>query len=86
MSLGYAGLETFCSIMDLPKPIPRFAHQTSLVNVEKAAKSLATTCMKNAAERLIELVKREEPYNIDERDDGTEIAMVAITVNGTWQR
>ena len=86
VSIGYAGLEKFCSIMDLPKPISRFAHQNSLVNIEKAAKNLATNCMKNAAERLIELVKREEPYNIDELDDGTEIAKVAITVDGTWQR
>ena len=85
VSIGYAGLEKFCSIMDLPKPISRFAYQKSLVNVEKAAKNLAINCMKKAAERLIEPVKREEPYNIDELDHGTEIANVAITIDGTWQ-
>ena len=86
VSIGYAGLEKFCSIMDLPKPMSRFAHQKSLVNLEKAAKNLATIYMKKAAEKVIELVKREEPYNINELDDGTEIANIAITIDGTWQR
>ena len=27
-----------------------------------------------------------EPYNIEELDDGTEIANVAITIDGNWQR
>ena len=83
MSIGYAGLEKFCSIMDLPKPMSRFAHKKSLVNVETAARNLATIYMKKAAEKLIELLKREEPYNINELDDGTEIANIAITIDGT---
>ena len=61
----------------------RFAHQKSLVNVEKAAKNLATIYMKKAGEKLIELVKREESYNINELDNGTEIANIAITIDGT---
>ena len=54
--------------MDLPKPVLRLAHQKNLVSVEKAAKNLATECMKNEADKLIEHVKRKEPCNIEELD------------------
>ena len=52
----------------------------------EGTKNRAKNSMKNVAERLIELMKRDEPYTISKRDNGREIAKVAITNDGTWQR
>ncbi len=42
--------------------------------------------MKDAANRLLNVLKTEEPERITMIDDGKEVGEIAVTVDGTWQK
>ena len=42
--------------------------------------------MKEAAERLIAFTMEHDPENVELQDDGTIIANVTVSIDGTWQK
>ena len=47
--IGFSGLEKFCSVMNLPKPMTRCNYDKLSNLLRDANKSVAETSMKNAA-------------------------------------
>ena len=82
---GYAGLTQFCAGMNFPPPVAKKAYNQHLIQIEKAVKNNAEEIMKDAAKRLKEKVLMERPDDI-EKDGAVEVARVAVTVEGTWQK
>jgi hypothetical protein len=80
-SLGQNGLTNFCAAMNLPPPVTKKAYNEHLIQIEKAAIGNAEQQMQDAARRVREKVAREQPDDI--LDD---VASVAVTVDGTWQK
>ena len=83
--LGLAGLTDFCSRMNLSPPVTKKAYNDHLIQIEKAAVENATVQMQNAADRLFKRVERESPESVEE-EEGTRVAKVAVSVDGTWQK
>ena len=81
---GYAGLTQFCAGMNFPPPIAKKAYNQRLIQIEAAVKNNAEEIMKDAAKRLKEK-GMERPDDI-EKDGAVEVARVAVTVDGTWQK
>ena len=74
---GYAGLETFASLMNMPK-LMTANNYDKIVNVlSAAAKSTAEEVMLEACQELHEL---EKTNNAD------DVLDVAVSCDGTWQR
>ena len=68
---GYSGLQKFCTLMDLPKPVTKSnftRHQRALA---KAAHEVAEKSRNAAAKQLLEVEEEGE---------------IAVTFDGTWQR
>lgn len=84
--LGHAGLTRVCASLDLPKPIHHKPYDKIIRDLSKNAQNLAERKMKDAADRLVQIVKEEDPANIEKTADGHIIANVAVTIDGTWQR
>lgn len=70
--------------MNLPPPVTKKAYNEHLIRIEKAASSHAEEVMQDAAHRLKEKIRQEQPDNIECGE--TDIAHVAVTVDGTWQK
>ena len=83
--LGQAGLEDFCARMNFPPPVTKKSFNEHLIQIEKAAVKHAGSQMQEAAKRLLNVIKKEQPENIA-NEEGTETAEVAVTVDGTWQK
>ena len=84
--LGHSGLTQFCASMDFPKPLHHKPYNNIMKNLSKEAEDLAEKKMIDAASRLIEITKQEEPEDVERLADGAVIAKVAVTIDGTWQR
>ena len=82
---GYAGLTQFCARMNFPPPVAKKAYNQHLIQIEKAVKNNTEEIMKDAAKRLREKVLVERPDDI-EKDGAVEVARVAVTIDGTWQK
>ena len=70
--------------MNLPPPVAKKAYNEHLIRIEKAALSHAEEVVQDAAHRLKEKIRQEQPDNIVCGE--TDIAHVAVTVDGTWQK
>jgi hypothetical protein len=81
---GQAGLAQFCGGMNLPPPVTKKAYNEHLIKIEKLASSHVEQVMKDASERLRKKISVEQPDNIESSE--IDIAHVAVTVDGTWQK
>ena len=69
---GYAGLETFCGMPNLPKPMTNNNYDLISNTFSVAAKEVAEKSMLDAANEL--------------RHGDDSIADIGVSVDGTWQR
>ena len=69
---GYAGLEKFASLMNLPKPMTSNNYDKIINKLIVATKDVAGTTMSDACEEL--------------RGDSTGIVDAAVSCDGSWQR
>ena len=83
---GHAGLQKFCADMDRSPPSTKKAYNDHLKRIEKMALSDTEEIMCKSAERLRDITARETPENIYTTEDGTVLADVAVSVDGTWQK
>ena len=83
--LGRAGLADFCARMNLCPPVNKKSYNDHLIQIEKAVIEHATIQKQDAARRLFDVTKNQHPDSI-ENDNGTDVAAVAVTVDGTWQK
>ena len=83
--LGHSGLKKICASFDLPRPSGNRPFNVILKRLSKNSENIAEHKMKEAAERLIEIVKSESPDQIENLPDGNVVANVSVTVDGTWQ-
>ena len=70
--LGHAGLEKFCMIMNIPKPMTVVNFDAISNKVRDSVKVIADFSMKNAADEL--------------QRDSSQLVDIGVTVDGTWQR
>ena len=77
-AMGREGLSKFCGVLDLPPPVsmPAYSALTKKIAIEAV----------NNAERLIQLTLEDYPENIEILNDGSAIAHVAVSVDGTRQK
>jgi hypothetical protein len=80
----HAGLAQFCCGMNLPHLFTKKAYNEHLIKIEKLTSSHAEQAMKDASERLRKKISAEQPDNIESGE--IDIAHVAVTVDGTWQK
>ena len=83
--LGHSGLAKICASFDLPKPCSNKPYNVILKRLSKSAEEIAECKMKEAADRLVEIVKSESPDKIESLPDGNYVANVSVTVDGTCQ-
>ena len=83
---GGAGLTKFCAGMDLPPPVTKKAYNQHLINIEKQSMTNAEKLMCDAAERLKHTTSKEHPEDIHPSRDGSNIADVSVSVDGSWQK
>ena len=50
------------------------------------SKKLSQESMKDATQRLIDVTCEKYPENIEVREDGSMIANVKVSIDGTWQK
>jgi hypothetical protein len=74
---GHAGLSTFSSLMDMPKPITAKNYDKIVVKLTAAVKTVAEDTMSDACQELKALHQCENP---------DEILDTAVSCDGTWQR
>ena len=79
-------LAKFCAKMDLPSPVTSKPYNAHLKKTEKAFTKEAGQKMYDAAKRLIEITKKEEPERVHIGPNNEDIAEVGVTVDGTWQK
>ena len=84
--LGLAGLKSFLANMDLPAPISEQPYQRTMKYLNEKSVKQAEELMCAAAQRLIKIVKFEEPDMIEIGPTEEEVAKVVVTIDGTWQR
>ena len=75
--IAFSGLEKFCSVMNLPKPMTRCNYDKLSNLLRDAVKSVAETSMKNAAQTT--------RANINVNDDDIKVD-TGVSVDGSWQR
>ena len=71
--------------MNLSPPVTKKSFNNHVIQIEKAAVEHARIQMQDAARRLFDVTKRKHPKNIED-ENGTEVAKVAVSVDGTWQK
>ena len=69
---GYAGLEKFVSLMNLPKPMTSNSYEKIINKLIVATKDVAETTMQDACKEL--------------REDSTGIVDAAVSCDRSWQR
>ena len=72
--------------MDLPPPVTKESHNNHLKDIEKELKLEAEVKMKEAADRILNILKVEEPERVIVTEDRQEIGEIPVTVDGTWQK
>ncbi|CAK9824037.1 hypothetical protein ANTRET_LOCUS2273, partial [Anthophora retusa] len=75
LGFGHAGIEKFCGLMDLPRPVFRSMYNKILNNIHHAAETVCNLSMKNAIE--------EEKRINEEKENGPGLT---ISGDGTWQK
>ena len=86
LPFGREGLAKFCGLLDLPPPVLQDSYNNICNKLSGESKTLAENSMKNAAQNLIKYKMENDPNDIDVNLDGTVIAKVAVSVDGTWQK
>ena len=86
MEFGFAGLERFCGILNLPQPLSKVAYNKQLIRLEEASTTVCERIMNEAANRLMHITEEENKDAIEINDDGHKVAKVAVKVDGTWQK
>ena len=80
-----SGLKTICGDLDLPPTLNKTPFN-KISKVIHKSKSVATEkLLKDAGNKLFNVVLENEPEKVDVNDDGTHDANVAVSVHGTWQ-
>ena len=74
----------FSGGINLPHPFTKKAYNEHLIKIEKLTSSHADQAMKDASERLRKKISAEQPDNNESGE--IDIANVAVTVDGTWQK
>ena len=86
LPFGREGLAKFCGIMDLPAPVLNTSYTKVLKTLQEKSYIAAETEMKEAADRTINNSFVMTPDLVDVEPDGTQVARVAVTLDGTWQK
>ena len=71
--------------MGLSPPVSNKNYNQHVKKIEEAAIANAEDVMKEAADRLRNITVNESPQNLHTQEEGTVLADVAVTVDGTWQ-
>ena len=79
-------LQAFCTKMNLPLPVHKEAYNNHLKQIEQEVILEAEVKMNQAASRLKDIIKAEDPDRVKTIVNGKEIAEVAVSVDGTWQK
>ena len=74
MGQGHSSMKRFCGLMNMPPPLHLKAYSASNAALTKAAKTVATKSMKDAAREL------------HSGEDGDQIVKCGVSCDGTWQR
>ena len=85
-SMGHAGLQTFCGMMNLTLPVEKSSYNDINKLLHKKSNELAEKYLNDAAQRLILHTIAENPGAIKVTDEDKLIAKVGITVDGTWPK
>jgi len=85
-AMGRTQLGHFCATMDLPQPVTSNAYISIQKKLLEKADVQAEKIMNDAAHRLFEITRKHNPENISNSEEHGELANVAVTVDGTWQR
>ena len=73
---GYAGLQTFTYLMNIPKPMTAINYDKIILKLSTAAKEVAEETMKETREEL-----RQAPSS-----NTSSVIDTGVSGNGTWQR
>ena len=84
ITMGQAGLDNFCGVMNLVPPINKSAYNNTMKKLEKVSKEVAERVMNEAAERLKNIA--QEQCDIEVNGENIAVKKAAITVDGTWQK
>ena len=79
-------LKRFCARLNLPPPVMKASYNKHLKDIKAALVVQAENKMNEAAARLVNMVKAEEPSKVIKLEDGKEVGQIAVTVDGTWQK
>ena len=72
--------------MDLPRPVAPSCYSNILKNLSTCSVEQTNNIMKESANRLRDIIAKEEPENIETDEKGNMIAKVSVAVDGTWQK
>ena len=73
---GFAGMERFCTLMNMPKPLTKNNYSKTVVLLKDACKTVAIDTMKNASTDL----------HLQKNLPSQQIADIAVSCDGSWQR
>ena len=79
-------LKRFCTKMNLPPPLHKEAYNAHIKQIEKELSIEAEKKMNEAAIRLKDITKIKDSNKVKISANGQEIAEVAGSVDGTWQK
>eukprot|EP00795_Rhopilema_esculentum_P015001 gene15001-6155_t len=75
---GFAAVEEFCTIMNLPKPVSKKSYNNISKMLNKQRKKQAVRNMKDAASRLIDLTRENNPEDVEVAESGAVICNAAV--------
>ena len=76
---GYAGMETFCTMMDMPPHLTRNNYDKQANGIYKVVKAVAKKTMLDAASEIHLLNKPKD-------ENGNDFVDCAVSCDGSWQR
>ena len=76
----------FCAKINLPPPIHKKPYHEHQRECEKIFVEETEKKMSEAATRLKNVVKNEEPEKVVLWSDGGDVTCISVTVDGTWQK
>ena len=83
---GREGLARSCSTMDLPPPLLNDSYTKISHQLGKKCEEVAEKAMKVAASRILHNTMDTNPDKISVLKDGTSVAGIAVSLDGTWQK
>ena len=84
--VGRASLSKFCCTVDLPPSLILLFYNNILENLITCSVEQANNIMKESANRLRDIIAKEELENIENDEKGNVFVKVLVTVGGTWQK